>query len=109
MNTLHCALSPEYIPHVDPTKYIPQDLMHLEMDGLLRLEFAYLVYSLVRVHGFCSLDQINASITSYPWPPGHKVPALSVNLIKGTAVNQPKSGVTTGITASQQLHLTLHR
>eukprot|EP00962_Isochrysis_galbana_P023705 scaffold7177_cov114-Isochrysis_galbana.AAC.4 len=65
-------MSPEHIPHVDPCKSIPQEFMHLELDGLLRSEFAYLVYSLVRVHAFCTLGDINRSITAFPWPQGHK-------------------------------------
>jgi len=108
-NSLYYALNPEYIPYVDPCVFLPQDFMHLELDGLLRMELAYLVFSLVRVHEFCTLDDINTAIQSYSWPPGHKPPLLSDVLTKGTKDGQPKSGAVSGVSASQQLHIALHR
>eukprot|EP00962_Isochrysis_galbana_P046888 scaffold18990_cov152-Isochrysis_galbana.AAC.2 len=83
--------------------------MHLELDGIMRYEFAYLVYSLIRVHNFFSLPELNKAIQRFDWPKGHKVPALRANLLQGTKHGRPKSGTTSGLSASQQLHLALHR
>eukprot|EP00962_Isochrysis_galbana_P029323 scaffold9353_cov136-Isochrysis_galbana.AAC.2 len=108
-NSLFYALNPRYIPFVDPCTFIPQDFMHLELDGIMRYEFAYLVYSLIRVHNFFTLPQLNKAIQSFDWPKGHKVPPLRVNLLQGTKHGRPKSSTTSGLSASQQLHLALHR
>ena len=106
-NTLHYAWDPLYIPFVDPA-CVPQDILHLFPDGLLRSEGAWLFYIFLNLG--LSLDRVNAAIRSYPrFPSDVRIPPLLPNLQEGIAGGRPRRAATLRMSGSQVMHFALHR
>eukprot|EP00965_Chrysotila_dentata_P042055 1395446-Pleurochrysis_carterae.AAC.1 len=70
----------------------PMDIMHGEPDGLLAEEGNCVVFSIVRIEKWCSLDDLNAAIFNYNWPAGHHPHQLHSSVLKGTRGTVPESG-----------------
>lgn len=110
LNKLYFALHPNIIPFFDPTTGVPQDLMHVELEGTVRYELAWLFYSLIVRHEIFTLSQLNAAIVAFNWPMGHRVPQMDKRILKGKAGSKtPLEGSTIASSASQTLHLALNR
>ena len=109
INKLHAAIDPDHLHHVDPTTYLPQDLLHVFPDGLLRSEGAWLFYILINQFKL-SIDKVNARIRTYPhWPADVRIPDLnSGKLKKGAKGGKPKSSTTLKMTGSEAMWFSLH-
>ena len=46
---------------------IPQDVMHVILEGVLNLETRLLIYSFVHVEKFFTLELLNERITNFPY------------------------------------------
>ena len=102
------AFDPREIPYVDPCNGLPQDLLHLFPDGLLRSEAAWLIYTLAKLG--LSVATINQAIASYhQWPEDVRIPELSDKLEKGKEGGVPDSTSTLKMSGSQVMHFSLHR
>ena len=55
---------------------VPYDTMHVELDGLVRMEMAYLLYMLISKKKYFTLVQLNAAIKAFEWPKGQWMPAI---------------------------------
>eukprot|EP00965_Chrysotila_dentata_P174431 5758161-Pleurochrysis_carterae.AAC.1 len=108
-NSLVYALQPSLVPHFRASEMSPMDGMHGEPDGLLSAEGYYMIFSIVRIEGWCSLEEINTLIANYNWPPNHKPPPLHVSVLKkGATGSVPDKGQSLRYTASQMLHWAKH-
>ena len=108
LNKLIFALDPEYIANVDPTQDVPQDILHLFPDGLLRSEAAWLFYVLCKLG--LDLSLVNDAIARFPdWPPDVRIPPLHANLRKGRKGSRPAAERCLRMTGSQVMHFALHR
>ena len=103
------ALDSKYVPHFDVTKMVPQDIMHLEGDGILSHEAAWFIYVAVRKRGWFTLDELNASISTYAWPNGYRIPNVLPAVIKGTKAGLPKHDANLHFSASQMFVFALNR
>jgi hypothetical protein len=109
INKLIFACHPDNIPGgINPTTLIPQDLMHLLLDGITRQELAWLIYVLVS-RKLLDWDRLVAAVKKYPWPPGVRIPPLAEKLKTGKAGNLPRPGATLGMSASQTMDFAVHR
>lgn len=80
------ALDPDLIPHVDPTRNCPVDLLHLFPDGLLRSELAWLLFIFIKMG--LKLDTLNASSRAYSgFPADVRIPPFTEKLKKGNPSN----------------------
>ena len=86
INKLFYAFYSDYIPGVDECTMAPYDTMHVELDGLCRMELAYLLYILITKRKYFTLEQLNAAIKSFPWPKGHRMLAIDAKVIEGAKV-----------------------
>ena len=82
----------------------PYDTMHVEFDGLVRQEMAYLLYILVTRRKYFTLAQLNAAIKSFPWPAGHRMPAIDPKVVEGAKGGVPRSDAHLFSSASQTMH-----
>ena len=55
---------------------VPYDTMHVELDGLVRQELAFLLYILVTKRKYFSLEKLNEAIKKFPWPAGQRMPEI---------------------------------
>lgn len=83
INKLIYAFNPDYMPGVDEVDMVPYDTMHIELDGIVRQELAYMLYIFVTKHKYFTLAQLNAAIRSFPWPKGHRVPDVDAKSLEG--------------------------
>ena len=90
INKLIYAFDSEYIPGVDECTMAPYDTMHVECDGLLRMEMAYLLYMLITKRKYFTLVQLNAAIKSFPWPKGHRMPGIEPKVVEGAKGRVPR-------------------
>ena len=96
------------LPLFDITTMCPVDMMHVEPEGLLKLELAGFIYVMTRKWGIKMAD-INAAMHKYPWPTGQgHPPYFTHTLEKGRDGGLAKKGAHIHGTAAQVLHLTQH-
>ena len=89
INKLFGAIDPDNIPYVDPPSHIPQDLLHLFPDGLLRSEAAWLIYVLVKLG--LPLEEIDSAFRAYRnFPRDVRIPPLNSNLKEGAVGGRPQ-------------------
>lgn len=100
-----CALL--LLPYFDisgMTGMIGEDLMHHEMQGVLKFELALMLYYFIRVRRWFTTEELNARIASFPWPTGYRLPPLyKQHIEEGIANGQPKHDAHVHLTASQML------
>ena len=87
----------------------PYDTMHVEFDGLVRMEMAYLLYILITKRKYITLAQLNAAIKRFPWPKGHRMPAIDPKVVEGAKGGVPRSDAHLYSSASQTMHFALAR
>ena len=95
------------LPHFDVsglTGMLGEDLMHHEMQGVLKLELALMLYYFIRVRRWFTTEELNARLASFSWPSGHGLPPLyKQHIEEGIANGQPKHDAHVHLTASQML------
>lgn len=64
INKLVYALDSDYIPGFDECTMAPYDTMHVEFDGLVRMEMAYLLFILIKKRKFFTLAQVCVPLIS---------------------------------------------
>lgn len=106
LNTLDHALKGVIPSALDS----PMGLMHVEMEGNLKVHIPCFVFMAVRVHKWFTLDELNTAIARYNWPVGRadRPPVFHHSVIEGTRDLTPKSDASLGWTAAQVMHFTLH-
>ena len=62
------------IPFLDWTTCLPQDIMHVLLEGVVKLELAAMVFMLVRVLRWCTLDELNQTCERYQGWVAHHSP-----------------------------------
>lgn len=101
-------MDPEHIPDIDPTDHIPQDLLHLFPDGLLRSEAAWLIYILVQLG--MTIDELNDAFAAHrEFPADVRIPKLHAKLREGRRGGLPRLNATLKMSGSQVMHWALHR
>jgi hypothetical protein len=101
-----CALL--NLPHFDIsglTGMIGEDLMHHELEGLLKWELALMLYTFIRQLEWFTTEELNARIASFPWPSGYdRIPPLyKQHIEEGTADGKPKHDAHVHFHAAQML------
>jgi len=83
---------------------IGEDLMHHELEGLLKFELALMLYYFIRVRQWFTTEELNARIASFSWPPGYRLPPLyKQHIEEGIANGQPKHDAHVHFTAAQMM------
>eukprot|EP00965_Chrysotila_dentata_P036249 1207354-Pleurochrysis_carterae.AAC.1 len=98
-------MQPSLVPHFKASEISLMDRLHGEPYGLLAEEGHCLVFSMVRIKGWCTPDDINAAMTAYNWPPGHRPPNVHPSALKGTKGTLPASGTSLRYTAFRNASL----
>ena len=103
------AIDPDYLDDADPVDYLPQDILHVFPDGLLRSEGAWLFY--IFIHMGLDMDAVNRRIRAFHgWPPDVHIPLLKGSkLKKGKRGGKPKSSHTLSMTGSEAMWFALKR
>ena len=84
---------------------MPQDFMHVELQGLLPLELAAFIYKAERTLGWPDfLERLNRAIAIFDFPPGQRPPAIFTNVLKGSADGDPYKGAHVQWSAGQMMH-----
>ena len=105
------------IPHFDVCSWCPQDFMHVECEGLLKLELAAVIFYMVRCVHATTLEAINQAIYNYQWEGGaaNRPPYFTDGILEGTRPPagsgikaMPKQGCHVHMTAGDTLRFTLH-
>lgn len=55
------------LPEFDVTQQLPQDLMHVLLEGIFPLHLEQLLQYVVQVSGLLTLNQINSRISAFPY------------------------------------------
>eukprot|EP00965_Chrysotila_dentata_P036647 1220009-Pleurochrysis_carterae.AAC.1 len=69
LSNLVYTLQPSLVPHFQASEMAPMDGKHGEPDGLLNEEAYGMLFSIIRIKGWTSVDEINALMGAYNWPP----------------------------------------
>ena len=109
LNKLFYAFDSDYIPGIDECTMAPYDTMHVEADGLVRMEMAYMLYVLVTKRKYFTLAQLNDAIKRFPWPKGHRMPPIDQKVVEGRKGGLPRADAHLFSSASQTLHFALAR
>ena len=109
INKLVYALDSEYIPGFDECTMAPYDTMHVEFDGLVRMEMAYLLYVLIRRRKCFNLVQLNEAIKRFQWPKGHRMPEIDPKVVEGATGFKPRTDAHIFSSATQTMHFALAR
>ena len=71
-------------PHFDFLQCVPEDLMHVEYEGIIKGELAHFLFYCVRVKEYFGLDALNRHLDMYPFPGGGKpVPYFTEGFLTG--------------------------
>lgn len=108
-NKLIWGFSHEYLRGVDETTMVPYDTMHVEADGLCRMELAYLLYMLITKRKYFKLAELNDAIKRFSWPPGHRMPEIDHKVIEGRKGGVPRADAHLFSSASQTMHFAMAR
>ena len=84
--------------------HCPMDLMHVEFEGNVKVHIAALIYMMVRVLRWTTLDRINSAIQAANSSGYEKTPEFRANIIEGTEHGMPKADTAVPWTAMQTLH-----
>jgi hypothetical protein len=106
-------------PHFDHTLMVPQDPMHGEGEGILKLEIAALILCIVKRREWgVTLDDINNAMYRYKWPGGaaNRPSYFTDGILKGTyppsdstlTGSIPKAGCHVHMTAGDTFRFALH-
>jgi hypothetical protein len=87
----------------------PYDTMHVELDGIVRQELAYLLYILITKRKYFTLECLNAALKAYPWPKGHRMPDIEAKVTEGVKGKKPSPTAKLSSSASQTLHFAMAR
>ena len=79
-------------PHFDITTSVPQDLMHVEAEGLLKGEAAAMIFSHIRNRQYYTLEALNRALDQYAWPSGNRPPYFTEGVLKGRNAKEPAEG-----------------
>jgi hypothetical protein len=109
INKLWCAFDSDSIPEVDESTMVPYDTMHVELDGLVRMEMAYLLYMLISKKKYFTLVQLNAAIKAFEWPKGQRMPAVDPKVVEGAKGRVPRPDAHLFSSASQTMYFALAR
>lgn len=96
-------------PEVDESTMVPYDTMHVELDGLVRMEMAYLLYMLISKKKYFTLVQLNAAIKAFEWPKGQRMPAIDPKVVQGATGRVPRPDAHLFSSASQTMYFALAR
>lgn len=98
------------MPHFDVCKCIPYDMMHVELEGLLKNELAAMLFYFVRKRdwGF-TLTALNERLNSYAWPGNYRPPTFTSGALEvGTKDGKCKKGCHVHMTAGDMLVFARH-
>lgn len=120
-------------PHFDFLMCVPEDLMHVEYEGLVKGELAHFIFYCIRIKEYFELDDLNEELDWYSWPDGSRpVPYFTDSFLTGDpgkkadvkqskkqkrepkargrqdAKYVPKSGAHIAMTAGQTITFSLH-
>jgi hypothetical protein len=109
LNKLWYAFDSDSIPEVNECTMAPYDTMHVEFDGLVRQEMAYMLYILVTKKKYFTLAQLNAAIKTFAWPKGHRMPAIDPKVVEGAKGRVPRPDAHLFSSASQTMHFAFAR
>lgn len=56
--------------------HTPRDLMHVELEGTLKIHLVGLLYMAIRKYKWFTLRQFNATLRKWPFPSGKRPPLL---------------------------------
>ena len=95
------------IPYFDIITMLPRDLMHVELEGNLKVHAYGLLYLAIKKYKWFTRAELNAAILSFPFlrdrPPDITKPAL-----KGRKGTLPRKKGTVTMTSGQMLQFVIH-
>ena len=89
----------------------PIDVMHILLEGVMRVEVAGLIYLMTRVflHWRVTISKLNGALKAHKFHSGgKKIPPISCFLATGTGDKMPHSDATVSGIATQLMYFTLH-
>ena len=101
----------ERIPFVHVCTSFPIDVMHILLEGVIRVELAGLIYLMTRVflHWRVTISKLNGALKAHKFHSGgKKISQFSGVLATGTGDKMPHSDATVWGTATQLMYFTLH-
>ena len=105
------------VPYFDVCRGAPVDFMHVEAEGLLKLELAAVIFYMCRCVNATNLSKINQAMRAYNWEGGaaNRPPYFTDGILEGATPPKgsglkaiPKRGCHVHMTAGDTLRFTLH-
>ena len=90
------------IPLFRAIEYVPRDLMHVELEGNLKVHLYAFLYTCTS-RGWVTREALNRAILAFRWPGGAYVPDIPAATLKGKAGGVPKKGGSIPYTSGQML------
>ena len=97
------------IPYFDVILYVPRDLMHVELEGNLKVHLYGFLYMAIVKHKWFSRAQLNARIEAFSFcSKVRRPPPIPAATLKGRKGTLPRGKGTIPYTSGHMLHFVLH-
>ena len=107
MNTWQHAYT--RIPFFDVITNVPRDLMHVELEGNLKVHLYGFLYMAIVKHKWFSRAELNARIKAFPFfSKVRRPPPIPASALKGRKGTLPRGKGTIPYTSGHMLHFVLH-
>lgn len=97
------------IPYFRALQYIPRDLMHVELEGNLKVHLHAFLYTAVKKNKWFTLAGLNAQIRDFHFASGkRRPPPIPKRALKGAKGKRPSPKGSIPYTSGHMLQFTLH-
>ena len=97
------------IPFFDVITNVPRDLMHVELEGNLKVHLYGFLYMAIVKHKWFSRAELNARIKAFPFfSKVRRPPPIPASALKGRKGTLPRGKGTIPYTSGHMLHFVLH-
>jgi hypothetical protein len=97
------------IPYFDVMMHVPKDLMHVELEGNLKVHLYGLLYMSIKKYKWFTRSQLNARIASFPFLSAvRRPPPIPATTLRGRRGTLPRGAGSIPYTSGQMLHFVLH-
>lgn len=97
------------IPYFDVISYVPRDLMHVELEGNLKVHLYGFLYMAIKKYKWFTRAELNARIRAFPFlSKVRRPPVIPATTLKGRTGILPSGKGSIPYTSGQMLHFVLH-